>query len=88
MFQLFKLFNWPILYLRMLDNAVKQRFIEFSVIMLVVFVWTALENLLKLNVTVNTEFDGVKTRRIMLNLKKSFNVNFLSLVYILEYFIE
>ena len=38
----------------MLDNALKQTFIELSIIILVVFVWTSLENLSKSNVTFNT----------------------------------
>ena len=37
----------------MLDDAMKQRLIELSVIILVVFVWTSLENLSKSSVTVN-----------------------------------
>ena len=47
-----------VLYLRMLDDAIKQRFVELSVIVLVVFVWTSLENLSKSNVTVNSLVEG------------------------------
>ena len=55
-FKQFKCSVCHILYLRMLDDAIKQRFIELSVIILVVFGWTSLENLLKSNVTINKLF--------------------------------
>ena len=45
-FKQFILSIWHILYLRMIDDAIKHRFIELSVIILVVFVRTSLENLL------------------------------------------
>ena len=38
----------------MLDNAMKQTFIKLSNVILVVFVWTSLENLSKSNVTFNS----------------------------------
>ena len=38
----------------MFDNAIKQRFVELSVIILVGFAWTSQENLSKSNVTVNS----------------------------------
>ena len=42
----------------MLDSAIKQSFIELSIIILVVFVWTSLENLSKSNVTFNRNIHG------------------------------
>ena len=50
----------------MLDNAIKQTCIELSTIILVVFVWTSLENLSKSNVTFNTFYLNkleIKSRR-------------------------
>ena len=47
---------WHTVYLRMLDMQIKQTFIELSTIILVVFVWTSLENLSKSNVTFNSSF--------------------------------
>ena len=38
----------------MIDDAINERLIELSVIILEVFVWTSLENLSKSNATVNS----------------------------------
>ena len=53
----------------MLDNAIKQTFIELSTIILVVFVWTSLENLSKSNVTYN----HARCAKIRVTLKKLTN---------------
>ena len=69
-FKQFKLSIWHVLYLRMLDNAIKQTFIELSAIILVVFVWTSLENLSKSNVTFNNYwgFTLIKIHLLSLNI--------------------